>query len=154
MLIGAFPDLRFTTELMVADNDLVSAFTKVSGTHQGEFMSIPATGRPFLVNNADFCRFTDDGLICEHWGSSTPPRSCTNSASPARTWPGNPGTGAAGWLSVPWSATCMIQPVAQTQMCLASRDGSSTSPLHPRSALVTAVRSSSPTLPTASNLAV
>jgi predicted ester cyclase len=26
MLIGAFPDLRFTTALMVADNDLVSAF--------------------------------------------------------------------------------------------------------------------------------
>jgi SnoaL-like polyketide cyclase len=51
MLIGAFPDLRFTTELMVADNDLVSAFTKVSGTHQGEFMGIPATGRSFLVNN-------------------------------------------------------------------------------------------------------
>ena len=37
MLIGASPDLRFTTELMVADNDLVSAFTKISGTHQGEF---------------------------------------------------------------------------------------------------------------------
>ena len=31
-------------------------------------MGIPATGRSFLVNNADFCRFTDDGLICEHWG--------------------------------------------------------------------------------------
>ena len=29
-------------------------------------MGIPATGRSFLVNNADFCRFTDDGLICEH----------------------------------------------------------------------------------------
>ena len=68
MLIGAFPDLRFTTELMVADNDLVSAFTKVSGTHQGEFMGIPATGRSFLVSNADFWRFTDEGLICEHWG--------------------------------------------------------------------------------------
>jgi len=47
VLIGAFPDLRFTTELMVAGNDLVSAFTKVSGTHQGEFMGIAATGRPF-----------------------------------------------------------------------------------------------------------
>jgi predicted ester cyclase len=68
MLIGAFPDLRFTTELIVADNDLASAFTKVSGTHQGEFMGSPATGRSFLVHNADFCRFTDDGLICEHWG--------------------------------------------------------------------------------------
>ena len=68
MLIGAFPDLRFTTELIVADNDLASAFTQVSGTHQGEFMGSPATGRSFLVHNADFCRFTDDGQICEHWG--------------------------------------------------------------------------------------
>ena len=68
VLISAFPDLRFTTELMVAGNNLVSAFTTVSGTHQGEFMGIPATGRSFLVHNADFCRFTDNGLICEHWG--------------------------------------------------------------------------------------
>jgi predicted ester cyclase len=45
MLIGAFPDLRSSIGLMVADNDLASAFTKVSGTHQGEFMGIPATGR-------------------------------------------------------------------------------------------------------------
>jgi len=84
VLISAFPGLRFTTDLMVAGNDLVSAFTTVSGTHQGEFMGIPATRRPFLVNNADFCRFTDDGLICEHWGSSTPPRSCASSASQAK----------------------------------------------------------------------
>jgi steroid delta-isomerase-like uncharacterized protein len=68
MLIAAFPDLRFKTELMVADGDTVAAFAKVSGTHRGEFMGIPATGASFTVNNADFCRFTDDGLICEHWG--------------------------------------------------------------------------------------
>ena len=68
MLIRAFPDLRFTTELIIADHDLASAFTTVSGTQQGEFMGSPATGRSFLVHNADFCRFTDDGLICEHWG--------------------------------------------------------------------------------------
>ena len=99
VLISAFPDLRFTTELMVASNDLVSAFTKVSGTHQGEFMGIPATGRPFLVNNADFCRFTDDGLICEHWGSSKPPRSCASSASQAKDGqviPGDRGDGPTG----------------------------------------------------------
>ena len=68
ILIAAFPDLRFTTELMLADGDLVSAFTKASGTHQADFMGIPATGKSFTVSNADFCRFTDDGLICEHWG--------------------------------------------------------------------------------------
>jgi predicted ester cyclase len=91
MLTGAFPDLRFTTELMVAGNDLVSAFTKVSDTHQGEFMGIPATGRSFLVNNADFCRFTDTGLSVSIGGSSTPPRSCASSASPAKRRPSDPG---------------------------------------------------------------
>ena len=68
MLIGAFPDLRFTTDFMVAEDDMVTAFTKIEGTHHGEFMGIPPTGKSFSINNADACRFTDDGLICEHWG--------------------------------------------------------------------------------------
>lgn len=68
MLIGAFPDLQFATEFMVAEGDMVSAFTTVQGTHRGEFMGIPPTGKSFAVKNADSCRFTSDGLICEHWG--------------------------------------------------------------------------------------
>jgi predicted ester cyclase len=68
MLIAAFPDLRFTTDFMVAERDMVVAFTSIHGTHRGEFMGIPATQKPFTVNNADACRFTDEGLICEHWG--------------------------------------------------------------------------------------
>jgi predicted ester cyclase len=68
MLIGAFPDLKFTTDFMVAEGDMVSAFNSVQGTHRGEFMGIPPTGKSFTVNNADTCRFTGEGLICEHWG--------------------------------------------------------------------------------------
>ena len=68
MLIAAFPDLRFTTQFMVAEDDMVAAFTTVEGTHRGEFMGIPPTEKTFTVNNADVCRFTDDGMICEHWG--------------------------------------------------------------------------------------
>ena len=68
MFIGAFPDLKFSTDFMVAEGDMVSAFTSVQGTHRGEFMGIPPTGKSFTVNNADTCKFTSDGLICEHWG--------------------------------------------------------------------------------------
>ena len=25
-------------------------------------------GKSFTANNADTCRFTSEGLICEHWG--------------------------------------------------------------------------------------
>jgi len=68
MLIGAFPDLRFSTEFMVAEGDMVGAFSSVQGTHRGEFMGIAPTGNSFTIRNADYCRFTDDGLIAEHWG--------------------------------------------------------------------------------------
>ena len=68
MFIAAFPDLKFTTEFMVAEGDKVVAFGSVQGTHRGEFMGVPATGKTFTANNADTCRFTNDGLICEHWG--------------------------------------------------------------------------------------
>ena len=68
MLIAAFPDLRFTTDFMVAEGDMVTAFTKVQGTHRGEFMGVAPTEKSFTVNNPDACRFTDEALICEHWG--------------------------------------------------------------------------------------
>jgi steroid delta-isomerase-like uncharacterized protein len=68
MFIGAFPDLRFDTEIMVAENDMVASYNSMRGTHQGEFMGIAPTGKSFTVKAADICRFTDDGLISEHWG--------------------------------------------------------------------------------------
>jgi steroid delta-isomerase-like uncharacterized protein len=68
MFIAAFPDLRFDTELMVAEGDLVASYNTMQGTQQGEFMGAPPTGKSFKVNATDFCRFTDDGLIAEHWG--------------------------------------------------------------------------------------
>ena len=46
MLIAAFPDLRFTTQFMVAEDDKVFALTTIGGTHRGEFMGIPPTGDP------------------------------------------------------------------------------------------------------------
>jgi hypothetical protein len=45
---------------------MVRAFNTVSGTHRGEFMGMPATGKSFSVSNADYCRLTEDSLICEH----------------------------------------------------------------------------------------
>jgi steroid delta-isomerase-like uncharacterized protein len=68
MFIAAFPDLQFETELMVAEDDLVASYNEMRGTQQGEFMGIPPTGRGFKVKATDVCRFTDDGLISEHWG--------------------------------------------------------------------------------------
>jgi steroid delta-isomerase-like uncharacterized protein len=68
VFIAAFPDLSFETEHMVAEGDLVAAHNLMRGTQRGDFMGLPATGRSFAVYASDVCRFTDDGLIAEHWG--------------------------------------------------------------------------------------
>jgi steroid delta-isomerase-like uncharacterized protein len=68
MFIAAFPDLSFQTEHIVAEGNLVATHNVMRGTHRGEFMGVPPTGKPFAVNASDVCRFTDDGLIAEHWG--------------------------------------------------------------------------------------
>jgi len=68
MFIEAFPDLSFRNEQMVAEGDLVAGHNLMRGTHRGPFMGIPPTGRSFSVYASDVCRFTDEGLISEHWG--------------------------------------------------------------------------------------
>ena len=68
MLVGAFPDLRLDVEDVIASGDKAVARVRVTGTHQGEFMGLPATGKSVAVNLIDITGFGDDGLAREHWG--------------------------------------------------------------------------------------
>ena len=68
MLLAAFPDLRMDVEDVIASSDKAVARVRVTGTHKGEFMGIPATEKPAAVNLIDITRFGDDGLAHEHWG--------------------------------------------------------------------------------------
>jgi steroid delta-isomerase-like uncharacterized protein len=68
MYIAAFPDLRMNAEDVLASGDKVVARVRATGTHQGEFMSMPATGKGIDVQLIDIVRFGDDGLAREHWG--------------------------------------------------------------------------------------
>ena len=43
--IRAFPDLRFTIEDLIAEQDTVVACWTISGTHKGEFRDISPTGK-------------------------------------------------------------------------------------------------------------
>ena len=68
MLIAAFPDLRMVVEDVIASGDKAVARVRVTGTHKGPFMGMPATGRRIEMQLIDITRFGDDGRAKEHWG--------------------------------------------------------------------------------------
>ena len=67
MMHGAFPDFHATVEELLEDGDKVIARVRFSGTHQGEFMGIPATGKKFDIAVIDIIELRD-GKAVAHWG--------------------------------------------------------------------------------------
>jgi predicted ester cyclase len=63
----AFPDLHFSIEELVAQEDKVWLRMTARGTNQGGFMG-PPNNKSFEITVFDQVRF-QDGLIIEHWGS-------------------------------------------------------------------------------------
>jgi steroid delta-isomerase-like uncharacterized protein len=57
---------RFTIEDVVAEEDRVVVRWTGSGTHVGEFIGIPPTGKSFTITGLDIHRFVD-GRMAEHW---------------------------------------------------------------------------------------
>jgi steroid delta-isomerase-like uncharacterized protein len=68
MYKAAFPDLRMEPQDVLVAGEKVVARTRATGTHQGEFLGMPATGKRVDVQLIDIIRFDDDGLAREHWG--------------------------------------------------------------------------------------
>jgi steroid delta-isomerase-like uncharacterized protein len=68
MQVAAFPNLAMTPEDIVDGGDKVVARVRLTGTHEGEFMGLAATGNAVDVQLIDIMRFGDDGLVHEHWG--------------------------------------------------------------------------------------
>ncbi len=65
-LFAAFPDIQSTVEDMIAEGDKVVARLTMRGTHKGEFLGIPATGKQLTVSAIDIMRIVDDKIV-EHW---------------------------------------------------------------------------------------
>jgi steroid delta-isomerase-like uncharacterized protein len=65
---AAFPDLRMEVEDLLASGDRTVARVRATGTNQGDFMGMGATGKPIDVQLIDIFRFGDDGLVHDHWG--------------------------------------------------------------------------------------
>jgi steroid delta-isomerase-like uncharacterized protein len=64
--LKAFPDLHILIEDIIVEDDRVAATYHWTGTHQGDFMGIPATGKCVSVDGMDMVRLKD-GKIVEEW---------------------------------------------------------------------------------------
>ena len=62
----AFPDSYFTVEDMVAERDKIATRKTFHGTHEGEFMGIPPSGRSVSMGLIDIVRISE-GRVVEHW---------------------------------------------------------------------------------------
>jgi steroid delta-isomerase-like uncharacterized protein len=64
---AAFPDLRVSIEDLVIVGDRFASRTTVTGTHTGELMGLPATGKQISVEAVDIGRI-ENGQAKERWG--------------------------------------------------------------------------------------
>ena len=64
MMFAGFPDLRWTLHDTLVEGDRVMGFSTWTGTHEGEFMGIPATGRTATVEAWTIDRYRD-GIFVE-----------------------------------------------------------------------------------------
>jgi steroid delta-isomerase-like uncharacterized protein len=66
MFRRAFPDLHAEIEDIFASGDRVAVRLRMRGTHEGEYLGIPATGRRVSYVSHEFYR-VENGLIAEEW---------------------------------------------------------------------------------------
>ena len=66
-LRAAFPDVTYTVEELISEGDSVVVRWVNSGTHQGDYFGIPATGRPVSIGGANLFHLAG-GKLVEEWG--------------------------------------------------------------------------------------
>ena len=67
-LRGAFPDLRFTVEDVVAEGEKVVVRITARGTMTGQFQEMKATGKSATWSEIHIGRLVD-GKVLEHWAT-------------------------------------------------------------------------------------
>ena len=67
IMLAGFPDYQTIIEDLIAENDQVAARIRMTGTHRGEFIGVPPTGRHISFTGIYIARIAN-GKIVEHWG--------------------------------------------------------------------------------------
>ena len=65
MMRGGFPDIQWTLEEMIAEDDKVAARFTMRGTHQGSFLGVPPTGKTIAAQAMNFYRLSGGQFIEE-----------------------------------------------------------------------------------------
>jgi len=63
---GAFPDIQISVLDVIAAGDRVAARWRATGTHLGDHLGFPATGRQMILDGATI-GIVRDGLLREGW---------------------------------------------------------------------------------------
>ena len=63
---SAFPDIGYEIEYRVTDGDLVAILARLSGTHEGEFLGVPATGKAVSFEKFSLKKIVE-GSILVNW---------------------------------------------------------------------------------------
>jgi predicted ester cyclase len=63
----AFPDLEAKVGQSLEAGDVAAAETTLTGTHDGELMGVPPTGKRVSFDTIDIIK-VKDGKVVEHWG--------------------------------------------------------------------------------------
>ena len=68
-VVRAFPDYQWELRHLLVDSPVVAAHFRDTGTHLGEFLDVPATGR--RVSTSEFAVYRiSEGRIAEVWGTA------------------------------------------------------------------------------------
>ena len=62
----AFPDLELTVEDQIAEGDKVVSRITIRGTHKGDLMGTPPTGKHVTITAISIMRFADNKVV-EEW---------------------------------------------------------------------------------------
>ena len=65
-LLPGIPDMELPIEDLVTEGEKVLARLRVKGTHRGELMGLPATGKRIDIAVLDLFQIRD-GVLIEHW---------------------------------------------------------------------------------------
>ena len=65
MMRSGFPDIQWTIDDVIKENEKVAVRFTMRGTHQGTFFGVPATDKTIVIQAMNFYRLADDQIIEE-----------------------------------------------------------------------------------------